>query len=133
MDVGQPSTTETFSQEEKAAMDQASESIMFGEGRYQIGIPWKNHRPDLPDNRAAAERRLRSLESSLRKKPLIAQHYQKVFEENIKKGYLRKVPPEEVDQPGWYLPHFGVVREDRVTTTKSEWFMTGQLHTKEKA
>ncbi|XP_064629238.1 uncharacterized protein LOC135488533 [Lineus longissimus] len=116
MDVVHHETKELFTKEEQSALDKASASLEYREGRYQIGIPWKENRPSLPDNRAVAERRLKSLENHLKKKPEVADRYKEVLEANIEKGYIRKVPAEELEQPGWYLPHFGVVREDRATT-----------------
>jgi hypothetical protein len=56
------------------------------------------------------------LEASLRKKPKIEAKYREVFRENIKKGYIREIPKDDTYKPGWYLPHFGVAKEDRVTT-----------------
>jgi len=36
---------------------------------------------------------------------------------NVEKGYVRKLKPNEAeDGPGWYLPHFPVIREERETT-----------------
>jgi hypothetical protein len=116
MDVVHPEAEEVFTKDEQSALDKASESLVYSEERYQIGIPWKKDQPDLPDNRDSAVKRLKSLEHHLNKKPEIAERYKEVFEGNIEKGYIRKVPAEELDQPGWYLPHFGVVREDRATT-----------------
>ena len=47
--------------------------------------------------------------------------YNNIFEDYVKKGYLRKIPAEHADwlatsSDGWYLPHFPVIREDRMTT-----------------
>ncbi|KAK3710253.1 hypothetical protein QZH41_006792, partial [Actinostola sp. cb2023] len=83
----------------------------------EIAIPWKEDVPTLPDNRKQAESRLLSLETSLKKKPQIAERYKEVMDANIKKGYIQKVEPHEEDtKPSWYLPHFPVVREDKQTT-----------------
>ncbi|XP_064646214.1 uncharacterized protein LOC135499400 [Lineus longissimus] len=104
--------------EERLATAKASESLKFirSEGRYQVSIPWKEDRPKLPDNRSATEKRLRSLEASLRRRPNVAVQYQDVFEDNVRKGYIKEILDENKYTPGWYLPHFGVVKEDRETT-----------------
>ena len=104
--------------EERLALAKATASLKFmeTEGRYQVSIPWKQDRPDLPDNRAMAEKRLRSLESSLQRRPEVAKRYQEVFDDNLKKGYISEVLGDDRYTPGWYLPHFGVVKEDRLTT-----------------
>ena len=36
------------------------------------------------------------------------------MQEYVSKGYIREV--DGIDAPGWYLPHFAVLREDRDTT-----------------
>ena len=41
--------------------------------------------------------------------------YNKVFQDYEKKGYIRQVPKSEVEEQ-WFLPHFPVIKEDRVTT-----------------
>ena len=104
--------------EEKLALQKASAALKFleVEGRYQVSIPWKKDRPSLPDNRFMAEKRLRSLEAHLQRKPEVAAKYSDVFADNIKKGYIQDVRQEDKFTPAWYLPHFGVVKEDRATT-----------------
>ena len=41
--------------------------------------------------------------------------YNKIFQDYEKKDYIRQVPQSEVEKQ-WFLPHFPVVKEDRVTT-----------------
>ena len=41
--------------------------------------------------------------------------YNKIFQGYEKKDYIRQVPQSEVEKQ-WFLPHFPVVKEDRVTT-----------------
>ena len=116
MDVIVSKPTLDLTPDEQIAVAKADRSIEFEGERYKIGIPWKEDQPSLPDNRKAAEKRLRSLESSLKRKPEVAERYKEVFRDNLEKGYIREVPPEEVHKTGWYLPHFGVVKEERSTT-----------------
>ena len=107
---------EALSDEEKLAEEKASRSLSYEDGRYQIGIPWRDERPCLPDNKTVALARLRSLEKTLRKDPDLKQKYQEKMEENLKKGYVRKVTEEDGTEPAWYLPHFPVVREEKQTS-----------------
>ena len=102
---------------EKLALEKAESSIQFTGERYQIGITWEQEKPDLSDNRAMAEKRLYTQERSLKRKPkVIADSYNEVFKGNVEKGYARELSKEEIATPGWYLPHFAVVRENRETT-----------------
>ena len=41
--------------------------------------------------------------------------YSKIFQDYERKNYIRQVPQSEVEKQ-WFLPHFPVVKEDRVTT-----------------
>ena len=109
--VEQPMTTE-----EVAAVKQAAETLEFQNGRYKIGIPWKDSEPKLADIYDIALMRLKSQEKSLKRKDLdIAYMYCQVFEDYLKKGYIQKLTKSQ-DKEQWFLPHFPVVREDKVTT-----------------
>jgi hypothetical protein len=103
--------------DEKLAMRTADETRRYVGDRFEVGIPWKESSPRLPNNRPAAERRLRSLEHLLSKKPGVAETYAAAFNANIEKGYIEKIPSEQANgTPGWYLPHFAVVKEEKETT-----------------
>jgi hypothetical protein len=74
IDVDTPTTSFQCTPEEQLALDQARASIVMKDGRYEIGIPWRNGCPPLPNNRSMAERRFFTLERSLMKKPEITSH-----------------------------------------------------------
>ena len=67
-----------------------------------------------------AFQRLQSLERHLMKDSNVAKAYSEIIEKHLEKGYVRKIEPHELcekQSPAkWYLPHFAVVRMDRVTT-----------------
>ena len=48
--------------EEKLVLEKAGKSIKFSEGQYQIAIPWKEEKLQLPNNFKMALQRLQSLE-----------------------------------------------------------------------
>ena len=57
------------------------------------------------------------LEKNLLKKPEVTRRLKEAMNTNVKKGYVRKLEPNETeDTSSWYLPHFLVIREDRETT-----------------
>ena len=106
-----------LNQEDVLAMTKVEKSRRWIGGRHEVAIPWKEEFPSLPDNRDDAEKRLHSLEKSLLKKPEVARRYKEAMNANVEKGYVRKLEANETeDCPGWYLPHFPVIREDRETT-----------------
>ena len=106
--------------EEKSATERAKRSIKFSDGHYQIAIPWKESNLLLPDNYNMVFQRLQNLERRLIKDPDVAKAYSEIIQKHLKKGYVRKIESHELcmKQPTakWYLPHFAVVRNDRVTT-----------------
>ena len=102
--------------EERAAVAQVSETLEVRNGRYKIGIPWKEGELKFTNNYDVALVRLKSQEKSLKRKgPEVMEAYNKIFQGYEKKDYIRQVPQSEVEKQ-WFLPHFPVVKEDRVTT-----------------
>ena len=116
-DIIPPSSdTCVYTAEEKLALQKAEDTLEFLGDRYKIGITWAKDKPELKDNYAMAEKRLLSEERSLIKRPEVGEAVREVFRGNIEKTYVREISEEEKKTPGWYLPHFAVVREDRETT-----------------
>ena len=107
-----------LSKEEKEALELVARSLQHSEGGYEVDLPWKV-KPDsiqLPNSYDLALKRLRQTEKSLLKKPENAAAYSKTISSHLEKGYISKVPPQQVSQPGWYLPHFPIIRLDKATT-----------------
>ncbi|XP_046551203.1 uncharacterized protein LOC124260924 [Haliotis rubra] len=107
-----------MSPEDKNVHNRVKDTLVYEDGHYQIGIPWKKEVHALPsDNYHMALSRLESTEKKLAKDETIAQAYDDIISQYHKKGYIRKVSSEEKTHTGkWYLPHFPVVRLDRLTT-----------------
>ena len=106
-----------LTQEEILALQKVKESLSVVDGRYQVGVPWKEEKSELPNNRSMAISRLCCTEKNLTKKSIVAKEYQRTIEAYLQKGYLRKIDPVTEKSPGaWYLPHFPIVRMDKSTT-----------------
>ena len=113
----EPNVSIVCTEEEKLALEKVSSSVHYNNGRYSIAVPWKEQRPQLPNNRQVAESRLCSTERNLKKKEFVEAEYQKTIETYIEKGYLRRVPENEPPPPEvWYLPHFPIVKMSKSTT-----------------
>ena len=103
-------------EEERLALDKVSSSVCYNGERYSVAVPWKGHRPQLPDNRQMAESHLLSTEKNLKKKAIDEREYKKTIETCVEKGYLRQVPENEAPPPEvWYLPHL-IVKMSKSTT-----------------
>ena len=115
--IDEPKETLVVRPDEKLARDTVAKSLTFTDGYYVIGMPWKQDRPSLPDNYSMALNRLQCTEKKLNRSPELGEVYKQILQTYQEKGYIHKVPHEEVkpDQL-WYLPHFPVLRPDKPTT-----------------
>jgi hypothetical protein len=100
-------STRVMTPDEIRAMETAQSTQILKDGRYEIGIPWKEGEPDFRNNFDMAFSRLKNLETSLLKKPEVANAYCEIIKNYVDKEYVKKVPMTEEEQ--WLLPHFAVV------------------------
>lgn len=104
-------------EEENEALKKLKESIRYTGKGYKVGVPWKEDKPELPENRHTALIRLCNTENKLKKDCALGEEYSEIIHSYVEKGYLRRVEPEESSPPEvWYLPHFPVIRMDKTTT-----------------
>ena len=103
---------------EMPAYSQFMEGITFQDGRYCVQLPWKNPHPTLPDNFKLSQRRLCGLLRRLRQEPSLLQRYDTVIKEQLKEGIVEVVqdPWTSVMEKVHYIPHHGVIRDDKQTT-----------------
>lgn len=100
-----------WSQEDKIFMEKVSESLQREKGHFQIGLPFREIDVNLPNNKAQAEQRLRSLEKRMRRDEKYKGDYCTFMASIIDKGYAEEVPASELkgkDGKVWYIPHHGV-------------------------
>ena len=71
-----PQVQQPLSPEEKLAFDKVNNSIRFDGERYEVAVPWKHERPELPPNRQMAEKRLHPVQMKLVQDEKLAQAYQ---------------------------------------------------------
>ena len=92
-----------MTKQESFILKKAEESIMFSDSQYQIAIPWKEDKLQLPDNYKVALNRLQNLERCLLKRPQMAVAYSEVITKYLEEDYIRKVESSE-KQPmqKWY-------------------------------
>ena len=83
------------------------------DGHYVLPIPWKDGRPNLPNNKVVAKHRLNSLTKRLHQSDL-TETYDQNMHKLIDSGYAEQVPRGELtvdDGSVWYLPHHPVISE----------------------
>ncbi|CAG7837087.1 unnamed protein product [Allacma fusca] len=85
------------------------------EGRYEVHLPWLKGHPQLSSNRILAERRLATATNKLVTGGNF-QAYNQVFQEWLDLGVIEKVPADQVENFGVYLPHRAVIKASSTTT-----------------
>ena len=103
-------------EEEKTLYDEFASSITFSDGRYKVPLPWKEFHQPLSDNYLLSVKRLKGLLSRLRRSPEILKLYDSTIQEQLARGIIEPVPPDEKTDLVHYLPHHGVIRTDKATT-----------------
>ena len=103
---------------EKKAEEKVMNSLTFKDGYYEVGTPWKEDRPTLPENLQTVVRRQEKMENSIKRKdPELYQKCDEVIKAQVKKGYLKELGTvEDAPKDGFYIPVFPVRDENRQTT-----------------
>jgi hypothetical protein len=97
--------------------EEFASSITFQDGRYKVPLPWKEFHKPLADNLMLSRRRLEGLLKRLRSTPDVLKQYDSTIKDQLAKGIIEPVPPEEkTTNPVHYLPHHCVIRSDKATT-----------------
>ena len=102
-----------------AVMEQTTK-ISESEDAYVSGLVWREEDPSLANNYDMVVWRLESLEKRFKNYPEIKERYAKSIQDDIGKGYVRKLSEEEVctdSKVTWYLPHRFVInpkKPDRI-------------------
>ena len=98
-----------------------NKSIVYdhNNNQYNVSFPWRSNLINLPSNYALARGRLVSLLRRLDNDPELLKHYDTVIQDQISKGFVEKVPGNEIKNPNaHYLPHHPVVRDHPTTPVR---------------
>ena len=91
------------------------ETVKYENGQYWVSLPWKLNVPDLPTNYKLAKGQLCTLLSRVSKNENHLQLYDDIIKEQLKNGFIEKVPGVVDHKVGHYLPHHSVCK-DFITT-----------------
>ncbi|KAJ8375829.1 hypothetical protein SKAU_G00064090 [Synaphobranchus kaupii] len=99
-----------MSQEDLRFLSKMEKGIRLkDDGHYEMPLPFKKERPNLPDNQVCAIQRLRCLERKLRRNEQYHKDYKTFVNETITRGDAERVPEKDISKaPAWYIPHHGV-------------------------
>ena len=79
---------------------------LIEDGHYEMPLPLRDEKVDLPRNKKLAEIRLKHLQRRFDKSPNYKRDYVAFMNDLIKKGYAERAPKE--CEKAWYIPHHGV-------------------------
>ena len=104
--------------DEDDALQRFEKTTQFKNGRYEVELPWRHEKPELPDNYRIAKRRFEGLQRRLRADVVFSQRYNEVIEDYLQQGIVEEVIEGECSTSNikYYLPHHAVLREDKQTT-----------------
>ena len=83
--------------DDNIALNKFKETLRYENGRYTVAWPWKDEKTDLPENRALALGRLKSLIRRMKDNPDLVQKYNEIIEDQLKQGVVEKVRMESKD------------------------------------
>ena len=92
------------------------QTILFNNNQYEVGLPWKEGHPDVPNHFNVCLNRLRLLHRRLLGTPELLKEYDRIIQEQLSKGIVEPVPSDSLQDGVHYLPHHGVIRRDKQTT-----------------
>ena len=86
--------------EDNRALEVLEETTRLKNGRYEVGLLWRNNVTHLPNNRSLAEKRLKQLKKRFDRDPEFTEQYRAVMNDYVDKGYAVKLSEEEVASQG---------------------------------
>ena len=89
------------------------DNIGYDGKRYEVQLPWRSSFALKNNNFSLAYSRLKTLQRKL-KTCKQSEEYGNIIENYLEKGYIEKIVDWQV--PCCYLPHHGVIKEDKETT-----------------
>lgn len=104
------------SKEDQQFLDSVSKSAELVDGHYCIGLPFKQRKICMPDNKSVAEQRTLNLKKRFKRDSSFHLEYTNFMSDTLHKGYAEKVPEgvlERKDGRKWYLPHHGVLHPQK--------------------
>ncbi|XP_049875571.1 uncharacterized protein LOC126373455 [Pectinophora gossypiella] len=109
---------EKVSREDQRALDILNKTTRrLDDGRFEVGLPWREDEPHIPDSYHLALSRFQSLQRKLNKDEEYARLYKVNIEAYVEKGYAEECLDSHNSPSSssrrWYLPHFGVTNPNK--------------------
>ena len=102
-----------FSFNDASFMELIDREVKQIDGHYQLPLPLKNPKLELPNNRMVVEKRINPLERRFRRDDSYFQYYKTFMDDMLAKGYAKKSTSPAPLRKTWYIPHHGVFNRNR--------------------
>ncbi|XP_063547169.1 uncharacterized protein LOC134754760 [Cydia strobilella] len=83
-------------------------SAVLTNGRWSVGLPWKDPHVTLPDSYPSAFKRLQGVEKKMLADKAYGLRYEKRVNHLFENDFAREMADTSLTPNTWYLPHFGV-------------------------
>ena len=90
------------------AQTQLDQTARVVDGRWEVGLPWKNRNTIMPDSFPTALKRLKYVEKRIMLNEEYGERYKGRITHLFQNNYAHKVTVPNTPLHTWYLPHFGV-------------------------
>lgn len=101
-------------------------------GRYNVRLPWKDNKQNLPTNFTLARKRLSNLQHTLKgKHPELIYKYNEQLLDQLKRGFIEQVLDPNIHQGVMhYMPHFPVFKESNTTAMRIVYDASAKISSK---
>ena len=97
-------------------------------GHYQVPLPFRKDKVNLPNNRSQAEKTSSCLKKRLSRNPQCKQDYVKFMDERIKKRFARESTTAVEAGKCWYLPHHAVYHPNKPGKIRVVFDLSAEFH-----
>ncbi|XP_063829328.1 uncharacterized protein LOC135078710 [Ostrinia nubilalis] len=94
--------------EDLRAWNRLEETATLIDGRWHVGLPWKDKDCVLTDSLPLAMARLKHVELKMRRSREYAERYHERLQHLLQNDYAKELETDKTLNKTWYLPHFGV-------------------------
>lgn len=94
--------------EDLQAIQYLENTSVLKNGRWHVGLPWKDKNCKMPNSYPNAAVRLKGIEKRLKTDKDYARRYTERINHLLENDYAEKLTCQEDTLKTWYLPHFGV-------------------------
>ena len=108
MDTYGTSLKVAMSHDEKHALQTVKATIRYVDGRYEVGLLWKQ-KAELPNKFKSAILQFKRMQKRLNSQPDGKQLFSDTISKDLAKDYIRKLRPEQIFSSWWLLPEHGVM------------------------